>query len=322
MAEHITRLAPSPTGALHLGNARTFLLNWLLARQAGWRVDFRMEDLDTPRTKAGADRQAIDDLAWLGLDWDGPVLYQSTRDDAHRRALQTLIDAGVVFPCICSRKDVLAAASAPQEGDPHDHQVTYPGTCRGRFASADDARRTAGRQPAWRVRVDNAPICFDDEFAGPQCVELSRTCGDFVIYRNEGLIGYQLAVIVDDHDAGVDCIVRGDDLLDSTARQIHLRRLLGYNDDERYWHVPLVRGPDGLRLAKRHGDTRISMYRQGNTTRQRMLGLLAWWCGQIDRREEISLAELRASFNITRLPKGDITFTAEDDAWLRGGSKC
>lgn len=318
MAEHTTRLAPSPTGALHLGNARTFLLNWLLARQAGWRVRFRMEDLDTPRTKPGADRQAIDDLVWLGLDWDGPVLYQSTRDDAHRRAMQTLIDVGAAYPCICSRKDVQAAASAPQEGDPHDRQVTYPGTCRGRFTSAEIARAEAGRDPAWRVRVDQAAIAFDDGFAGPQRFELSRTCGDFVIFRNEGLIGYQLAVVVDDHDAGVDCIVRGDDLLDSTARQIHLRRLLGYDDAERYWHVPLVRGADGLRLAKRHGDTRISTYRNSNVTRQRMLGLLAWWCGQITTREEIDLPELLQRFDITLVAKNDITFTAEDDAWLRG----
>lgn len=318
MAEHTTRLAPSPTGALHLGNARTFLLNWLLARQAGWRVLFRMEDLDTPRTKPGADRQAIDDLTWLGLDWDGPVLYQSTRDAAHRRAMQTLIDAGAAYPCICSRKDVQAAASAPQEGDPQDRQVTYPGTCRGRFSSAELARSQADRDPAWRVRVDDTAIEFDDGFAGLQRFELSRTCGDFVIFRNEGLIGYQLAVVVDDHDAGVDCIVRGDDLLDSTARQIHLRRLLGCHDAERYWHVPLVRGADGLRLAKRHGDTRISTYRNGNVTRQRMLGLLAWWCGQIATPEEIDLPELLGRFDITLVPKNDITFTAKDDAWLQG----
>jgi glutamyl-tRNA synthetase len=311
---HTTRLAPSPTGALHLGNARTFLLNWLLARQRGWRVRFRMEDLDGPRVKVGADRQAIDELRWLGLDWDGPVTRQSDRGEAYQHALQELIDAGWAYPCTCSRTDIEQASSAPHV---EDGVAVYPGTCRGRWDSPQHAQEATGRPVAWRVRVTDEPICFDDAFAGRQTYDLSRTCGDFVILKNDGLAAYQLAVVVDDADAGVDAIVRGADLLESTARQLHLRQRLGLGDGVRYWHLPLVVGEDGRRLAKRHGDTRLATYIEAGVPQERVLGLLAWWSGQLDEPGEISLDDLLSRFDVDAIPHEPIVFTPNDDRWLR-----
>ena len=312
---HVTRLAPSPTGALHLGNARTFVVNWLLARQRGWRVLMRVEDLDGPRTKKGAAEQALDELRWLALDWAEPPVYQSARHDAYAAALRQLIDAGWAYPCTCSRKDVQLAAGAPHA---EDATGAYPGTCRGRYESAEAATTATGRPVAWRLRVPDEPVAFTDEFAGPQTHDLRASCGDFVIHRNEGLAGYQLAVVVDDADAGVDAIVRGDDLLESAARQIHLRRLLGLAGEVGYWHLPLVVGEDGRRLAKRHGDTRLSHYRAAGCPPQRILGLLGYWSGLLDRRREADLPELLARFDIGRLSAAPIVFTRDDSDFLPG----
>ncbi len=308
-----TRLAPSPTGALHLGNARTFLLNWLLAKQRGWRVRFRMEDLDGPRVKPAAAQQAIRELAWLGLTWEGDVVYQSQRTAVYEAALQTLAAAGHAYPCTCSRSDVANAASAPAE---EDGLAVYNGRCRSRYASAQQAQEESGLPPAWRVRVDDQPISFEDQFAGPQTFDLSRCSGDFVIFRREGLAAYQLAVVLDDAEAGVDAVVRGDDLLLSAAMQIHLRRLLGVNTPVVYWHLPLVVGPDGRKLAKRHGDTRLAYYIQAGATPQRILGLLGYWSGLLERRQEIDLPALLERFDLTRLPREKQTFTPADDAFL------
>jgi len=311
--DRVTRLAPSPTGALHLGNARTFLINVLLARQRGWRIVMRIEDLDGPRTKAGADRQAIDDLRWLGLTWDGDIVYQSHRTDAYHAALQKLIDADEAYPCVCSRKDIERAGGAPHADE---HVVAYPNICRDRFASADHAHDETGRAIAWRVRVHDTPLTVDDAFAGRHEFDLYNLCGDFVIFRRSGLAAYQLAVVVDDAAAGVNEIVRGDDLLNSAAMQTHLRHLLGLAPEPRHWHVPLVLGPDGRRLAKRHGDTRVAHYRDAGTPPQRMLGLLAHWCGALETPREITMAELLDLFDITHLPPTPVTFTADDDEYL------
>ncbi len=308
-----TRLAPSPTGALHLGNARTFVLNYLLARSRGWRIVMRMEDLDGPRVKPAAVEEGIRDLRWLGLDWDGPVVHQSRRTDAYRDAFRRLRKLGVVFPCTCSRTDIEQAASAPHLDD---GATAYPGACRGLHASPADAERDADRPAAWRVMVDDEPVTFDDRFAGPQSFDLSKTCGDFVVVRANGLTAYQLAVVVDDAAAGVDAVVRADDLLESAARQIHLRRLLKLTPEPEYWHLPLVIGEDGRRLAKRHGDTRLSHYRELGVPPHRVLGLLAWWSGQIDEPREIGLGELTDRFDVARVPHHPVTFTAADDQWL------
>lgn len=316
---HTTRLAPSPTGALHLGNARTFLLNWLLATQRGWKVLFRMEDLDGPRTIPGAVRQAIDELAWLGLTWEGEILAQSTRSKIYERALQTLAAEHKAYPCTCSRKEVQAAASAPTGKDfASENHITYPGTCRGRYKNASHAQHRTDRPVAWRARVRGKPVEFVDAFAGPQSFNLLETCGDFVVYRSHGLAAYQLAVTVDDHDSGVDVVVRGDDLLLSAAMQIHLRAGLGLAGKVEYWHLPLVTGPDGRKLAKRHGDTKISTYIAAGTTPQRMLGLLGFWSGVFQKPRETDMETLVRKFDIAKLPREPVVFSPDDDAFLRG----
>jgi len=315
MPATVTRLAPSPTGALHLGNARTFVINHLLALHHGWRVLMRVEDLDGPRVKAGAAEGMLEELAWLGLTWEEPVVRQSDRGDRYARALDRLIEIGAAYPCTCSRKDVLHAASAPHR---EDGVAAYPGTCRGRFSSVEQARAATGRAAAWRVRVDGRPIVVEDAFAGPRSYDLARDGGDFVIVRNDGAAAYQLAVVVDDHDAGVNAIVRADDLLDSAARQIHLRRLLGMAPEPAYWHLPLVVGPDGRRLAKRHGDSRLSHYRRRGTPPERILGLIGYWSGLLPDRREADMAELARRFDLARIPADPVVFTREDDRFLLG----
>jgi glutamyl-tRNA synthetase len=326
-----TRLAPSPTGALHLGNARTFLVTWLLARQRGWRVVLRVEDLDGPRVKSGADRQAVEDLRWLGLDWDEGPIYQSGRRGGYWRAVEALLAAGAAYPCVCSRKEVEAAASAPHA---EDGAAIYPGTCRGRFRSIDEARRDGGREPALRFAVpagEAGVVDFVDEFAGPRRFDVPRELGDFVIAKARepgrpdedarfGTPAYQLAVVVDDAAGGVTDVVRGDDLIDSTPRQILLYRALGWGERvPRYHHLPLVVGEDGRRLAKRHGDTRLSYYRGRGVSPGRVLELLAKWCGLASHAPPRTAGDLLARFDLTNVPKSQIVFSTEDDAWLRAG---
>ena len=299
----ITRLAPSPTGALHLGNARTFLINWALARQNGWRIVLRIEDLDGPRVKPGAAEQAIDVLGWLGMDWDDGPMYQRGDLAPYREALDVLSRKRLTYPCTCTRKDIAAALSAP-----HEHELRYPGTCRDKPPNDGEA--------AVRVTIPDEAITFDDWFAGPRSINVQQQVGDFVVATKAGLPAYQLAVVVDDARQGVTDIVRGDDLLDSTARQLWLQRFLGAASPPRYCHLPLVLGPDGRRLAKRHGDTRITTYRERGCTAERVVGLLAHWCGIIDEREEMSANQFLDRFDLDRVPRGSITFIEDDDAWL------
>ncbi len=310
---HVTRLAPSPTGALHLGNLRTFLVNHLMARQRGWRMLMRIEDLDGPRIKPGATENLLDDLRWLGLSWQGEPVVQSQQLDAYGPALEALVESGWAYPCSCSRRDIEQAAGAPQQGD---DATIYPGTCARRSPEEVQALAGSENRPAWRLRVPDEPVTVDDGFLGRRQFCLTRTCGDFVIYRNNGLPAYQLAVVVDDAAAGVDVVVRGDDLLESAARQIHLRRLMGLRPEPAYYHLPLVVGPDGRRLAKRHGDTRLATYRQAGCPPQRMLGLLGYWCGILDRRREAEMEELEQRFDLDRLPQEQVVFGPEDDAFL------
>src|SRR5947209_9121437 len=274
----IGRLAPSPTGAQHVGNARTYLIAWLSARSRNGTVLMRIEDIDSPRVKAGAAEQACDDLRWLGLDWDGDPVVQTRRLPRYRAALRRLQESEVVYPCTCTRSDVERAASAPHL----DHEgPAYPGTCAGRRAA--DARALGDLPYCWRFRVPAAAPAFVDGFRGPTRVDLHRAGGDFVVWKAPrpgvpGTPAYQLAVVVDDADQGVTDVVRGDDLVPSTPRQLLLYRALGLTPP-RFSHVPLVVGPDGRRLAKRHGDTRLSALRQGGIRAEALLGLLAWSCG-------------------------------------------
>jgi glutamyl-tRNA synthetase len=243
------RYAPSPTGTLHLGNLRTALLAWLYARAQGAPFLLRVEDLDTGRVRPHFEAEQLADLAAIGLDWDGPVLRQSARLPRYAEALAALEADGAVYPCWCTRAEIREASSAPHGPLPEGH---YPGTCRRLTAAQRAAREAEGRPPALRVDAGAARIAFTDRLHGPQ----EGVVDDFVVQRNDGAPAYNLAVVVDDSAQGIGEIVRGDDLLDSTPRQLFLARLLGL-PEPRYAHVPLVLGPDGARLAKRHGDVTL-----------------------------------------------------------------
>ena len=312
----ITRLAPSPTGALHLGNARTFLVNWALARQNGWRIILRIEDLDGPRIKKGADAQAMEDLRWLGIDWDEGPVYQSGRMEQYRRAIDALVKVGRAYPCVCSRKEAAMAASAPHA---EDGSSIYPGTCRGRFASIEEAREKSGREPALRFAVGERVVEFHDEFAGTKRFDVGRELGDFVIAKADGTPAYQLAVVVDDAAMGVSEVVRGDDLIDSTPRQILLYHALGLEERiPRWWHLPLVVGPDRRRLAKRHGDTRLAHYRSLGLPAGRVMAMLARWCGVELKEGEATAAEFLRRFEIGRMPREKTVLKEDDERRLRG----
>ncbi|HEY2786307.1 MAG TPA: tRNA glutamyl-Q(34) synthetase GluQRS [Fimbriiglobus sp.] len=300
------RLAPSPTGAQHVGNARTYLIAWLSARSQGMKLSLRIEDIDSPRVKPGAAKQTEDDLRWLGLDWDDGPVVQSERLPLYESTLEELKQRELVYPCTCSRGDVAAAASAPHAE--HEGPV-YPGTCTGRVA-ADAARLVAdGETFAWRFRVTDSPT-FVDGFAGEVRIDLMQTGGDFVVWKSAGTPAYQLAVVADDIDMGVTEIVRGEDLLPSTPRQLLLYRVLG-KKPPRFVHVPLVVGQDGRRLAKRHGDTRLSTLRDNGVTSEKLIGVLAKSCGW-GNGEAVSAADLLPRFRLETIPREP--FVWRDDA--------
>ena len=293
----VGRLAPSPTGALHLGNVRTFMIAWLSARSRGGRVIMRMEDLDHPKDRPGAAEGAVEDLRWLGFDWDEEYV-QSRRKAFYRDALETLKSKCLVYPCVCSRRDVESAQSAPHAGE----QLHYPGTCRGRFSSWAEALAFCGRPPCWRFRVEKGGrVGFEDMFAGRYEQNIAEKLGDFPLARDEGGAGYTLAAVVDDAAMGVTEVVRGDDLLAATPAQILVQRALGLPTPQ-YCHVPLVVGPDGRRLAKRHGDTRIARYRESGVRPGAILGMLAASCGWAAPGEEVSLADLLPRFSLAAIP--------------------
>jgi len=295
------RLAPSPTGAQHVGNARTYLIAWLSARNRGGRVVLRVEDIDVWRNKPGAVEQLAADLHWLGLDWDGEPVQQSLRLAEHTAALERLKQLELVYPCTCSRADIQNAASAPHL----EHEgPTYPGTCAYRRAADADSLTVPF---AWRFRVTDSPP-FVDRYVGPQHIDLNMAQGDFVIWRAVNVPAYQLAVVVDDAAAGVTEVIRGDDLLTSTPRQLLLYRALGLTAPE-FAHVPLVIGEDGRRLAKRHGDTRLSTLRDAGVTAEKLVGLLAWSCGWIDRPEPITAKELVPLFKLEAIPHEPFVLT-------------
>lgn len=296
------RLAPSPTGAQHVGNARTYLIAWLSARSQGGSVALRMEDIDSPRIKSGAAEQALDDLRWLGLDWDGEPVVQTERVSLYEAALEQLKQKELVYPCTCTRSDIAAAASAPHAE--HEGPV-YPGTCAHR--SASDAGELNGTPFAWRFRVTESPS-FEDRFLGEVKIDLRQTGGDFVVWKSAGTPAYQLAVVVDDAAMGVTEVVRGDDLLPSTPRQILLYRALGFEPPS-FVHVPLVVGPDGRRLAKRHGDTRLGTLRDQPLAVSRLLGQLAWSCGWLPKPEPITARELVPLFRLETISREPFVWT-------------
>lgn len=235
------RFAPSPTGPLHFGSLVAALGSYCDARAAGGSWHLRIEDVDVPRTRPDAEAAILRALERYGFEWDGPVMRQSSRTAAYEAALDRLRAAGLVYPCTCSRRD-LAGAAVGAGGE-----LVYPGTCR-----AAQAWMRPARAHAWRLRVANAPADgtrFTDRLQGPQVQSLLRDVGDFVLKRSDGLFAYQLAVVVDDAEQGVTDVVRGADLLASTARQIYLQSLLGF-PAPRYLHLPIAIDPTGAKLSK------------------------------------------------------------------------
>jgi glutamyl-tRNA synthetase len=265
-----TRFAPSPTGDLHLGGAWTALASWVVARRApeGEHV-MRVEDLDPPRVVAGAEARILDDLRWLGLDWDGDVVRQSARGAAYEAAIAALAARGLVYPCDCSRAEIARVASAPHAGE----ETVYPGLCRDR-----DPARPMKREPALRVRAPDEEIAYHDGAVGLVRQNPAREVGDFVLRRGDGVYAYQLAVVVDDLEAGVTDVVRGADLVSSTPRQIWLARMLG-REPPRYAHVPLVVAPDGARLEKRTAGITVRELRAAGVAPERIVGELAHGLG-------------------------------------------
>lgn len=306
------RLAPSPTGSLHLGHARSFLLGWWHARSRGGRLILRLEDIDRERVKPGMADQCLRDLEWLGLDWDGPVWVQSQDARAHAAALQKLIDAELAYPCVCSRKEIEAAQSAPHADEPKGR---YPGTCRGKYASVEEAERKSGRSAALRFRTRTGGVVVDDAFAGRYESDVEREVGDFPIALRAGSLAYQLAVVVDDARASVDEVLRGDDLLASTPRQFLLQEALGVPHPT-WYHVPLVVDEGGRRLAKRSDDLSLARLRSEGVEPRAIVAWVARRSGMLGAEMQTA-HELATEFDIARVPRTPVVFREADIEELR-----
>lgn len=309
----IGRLAPSPTGLLHLGHARTFLLAWWSARAKNGRVLLRIEDLDGERSKPELATAAERDLAWLGIDWDGPVTVQSCGLERLMATVQQLIDQGAAYACTCTRSELRESQSAPQLGV---SEPRYPGTCRGRYAGIVEAERLSGRRAGLRLRVPEGTVRFDDELAGAQAFDVQAEVGDFLIARRDGAPSYQLAVVSDDAAQGVNEVVRGDDLLPSTARQWLLQRALAL-PHPRWAHVPLVLDAQGRRLAKRAGDLGLSELRARGVDPRRIVAWAARTSG-MDVGEAESARELVGRFSLQRIAREPALLTDAELASLGG----
>lgn len=324
----VGRFAPSPTGALHLGSARTLLAAWLSARQQRGRFVWRVEDLDGPRTVPGAVEQAIDDARWLGLDWDeGPDVSgphapyaQSERAALYDAALHRLADAGHAFPCRRSRKDLQTLASAP-----HGPAAgALPGT-EGVPPYPKAWRPAQTLPPGWlrpdldaavRFLVPDGTVGFDDRVQGHLEEDTASAVGDFVLKRRDGAFAYQLAVVVDDLAMGVTEVVRGVDLLDSTGRQIRLIRALG-GDVPAYAHVGLVVNENGEKLSKRDGSLALAALRERGVSAEAVVGWLAHSLGLSETPEPVAAHALVEAFDWKRVPAGPVAATGgRKTGWL------
>ena len=290
------RFAPSPTGALHLGNLRTALVAWLAARSTGSRFVVRMEDLDRVTSSVAHERAQLADLAAIGLDWDGEVVRQSVRSARYDLAIERLTAAGLTYPCYCTRREIAEAVRAPHPSatGATSTDLRYPGTCRSLGRHERRAIEVTGRRPAIRLRSNGESITFTDRIAGL----VTGTVDDVVLRRNDGVAAYNLAVVVDDAAEGVAEVVRADDLLLSSPRQAYLARLLG-GPEPIYAHVPLVLGPDGARLAKRDGAVTLADRAGRGESADDVRSLLATSLGLAEPGEPVSMA------------------TVLDRAWLR-----
>ncbi|WP_305093541.1 tRNA glutamyl-Q(34) synthetase GluQRS [Prescottella sp. R16] len=290
-AAHTGRFAPSPSGDLHLGNLRTALLAWLFARSTGRRFVVRVEDLD--RVRPGAQQRQLDDLAAIGLDWDGDVVHQSARLPLYDAAITRLHRAGLTYECFCTRKEILEAAAAP-----HAPAGAYPGTCRNLTPEERDERRAGGRPPAIRLRAGTDTFTVHDELHG----HYTGTVDDLVLRRGDGIPAYNLAVVVDDAAQGIDQVVRGDDLLSSAPRQAYLAGLLDLPAPT-YAHVPLALNSDGKRLAKRDGAVTLADQQALGRTPADVLSVLASSLGLAAEGETVTVEQLLDRWDPRTLPR-------------------
>lgn len=301
----VGRLAPSPTGLLHLGHARSFLLAWWSVRARGGSIVLRIEDLDAARAKPGSIEGCRADLEWLGLDWDAERL-SSDAPEAFEEAAQRLLESGAAYPCVCTRAEV-QAASAPHADD---GETRYPGTCRERWTSMAAARAATGREVALRLRVPDGPLQVEDALHGRVAFDVQAEVGDLLLCRRDGVWGYQFAVVVDDALDGVSEVLRGDDLLPSSARQAHVQAALGLARP-RWVHVPLVHAPDGGRLAKRRGGGTLADLREAGVDARAVVAWAARSAGVADV-ERATPSELLGAFDLARLPRGPHRLTSDE----------
>ncbi|MFC1641156.1 tRNA glutamyl-Q(34) synthetase GluQRS [Myxococcota bacterium] len=293
----VGRLAPSPTGLLHLGHARTFLLAWWHIRSRGGRVVLRLEDLDAPRAGPLYHERVLQDLEWLGLDWSEKPMVQSQEAERFAAAIQRVLRDGLAYACVCTRGDLRTVQSAPQQGVT---ELRYPGTCRGRFASVPEALRVSGRAPGVRFLTSPGSCRIIDGFAGPLDCDVAAEIGDFLIARRDGAPAYQLAVVVDDARQGVTEVLRGDDLLPSAARQWHLQRALGLPHP--VWiHVPLVVDGCGRRLAKRSDSMSLAALRNQGVDPRAIVAWAARSAGHIVPNR-VTAQEMVAEFRLGQVP--------------------
>ncbi|HEY0736013.1 MAG TPA: tRNA glutamyl-Q(34) synthetase GluQRS [Herpetosiphonaceae bacterium] len=312
------RFAPSPTGAMHLGNVWTALLAWLQVRQQGGAYVLRIEDLDPDRSRPHWTAQLLDDLRWLGLDWDeGPDIggphapyEQDRRRERYAEALERLAAQDLIYACFCTRAEVRAAASAPHGAEQREH---CPNNCWMLSATERQARAAAGRRSCLRIRMpdDITPIRFEDLCLGAISENLAQAAGDFVIRRADGVHAYQLAVVVDDGDMAISHVIRGADLLDSTARQIWLHRVLGYTPPA-FGHVPLLIDPDGNRLSKRQASLAVAALRTAGKRPAEIIGRLAFWAGLIPEPEDVTPHDLIGTLDLSKLSRAPIVVDPEE----------
>ena len=293
----VGRFAPTPSGRMHLGNVFSALIAWLSVRSRDGSMVLRMEDLDTQRTSGEFAQILREDLQWLGLDWDIETAPQSQRSGVYETYFRTLQEMDLLYPCYCTRSQ-LHSVNAPHLSD---GTYVYAGTCRN-LTPAEQA--SFGRAPAWRVKVPDREWTVEDKVQGLYKENLATDCGDFVVRRADGVYVYQLAVTVDDGEAGVTEVVRGMDLLSSAPRQMYLQELFGFHHPE-YAHIPMLVAPDGRRLSKRDGDLDLGVLRR-KMTPERLIGTLAFSAGLIPVNEAVSAKELAEEFSWDKLKKEDI----------------
>jgi len=300
MNQRVTgRFAPTPSGRLHLGNLLCCLLAYLSVRSQDGRFLLRIEDLDVPRCPERLSLQAIEDLRWFGFRWDEEPLWQSRRSAVYQQHLEQLQDKGLIYPCFCTRAQLMASV-APNLGDT---QVVYQRTCAS-LTAEEIQQLSKTRNPAMRLRVPDEVIAFEDGLYGHQAENLASDCGDFILRRSDGLFGYQLAVVVDDALSGVNEVVRGRDILTATPRQIYLLRELGYPVPE-YIHIPLLMDADGRRLAKRDKDLDLTALSR-RFTAEELLGKLAYSAGILEEERPASMDELIRLFDWSRIKREDM----------------